>query len=89
MMLSILQSFDLILDSMNRTDCSFYDLLIVVMPGKNERAVQNAIVEFITELWRYAVSVQSWSIMKKTWKLRYKINLAPQWTPDIVACINW
>jgi hypothetical protein len=49
MMLSVLQDDVLILHSCNRTDSSFYDLLNAVM-SKNERSVQNDIVQFLTEL---------------------------------------
>ena len=59
------------------------------MSWRNERSVQNDIVQFLTELWHYAVSVQSWSILKKSWRITYKVTLAPQWTPDIIACVNW
>lgn len=54
-----------------------------------EKSVQNKIEDFLHELWHYAVSVQSWSILKKSWRITYKVTLAPQWTPDILACINW
>lgn len=97
MMQSILHDIDFILLLMNCTFCTLHDVCLIMK--NNERAVQNDIVKFITELWRYAVSVQLWSMMKRSrskkwsdeaewkWKM-YKITLAPQWTPDIFACID-
>lgn len=88
-MLCFFQDDVLILDFVNCSIDFAFSFLNAVMPGRNERAVQNEIIEFIIELWRYAVSVQSWSILKKSGRITYKVTLAPQWTPDIFACIDW
>ena len=54
-----------------------------------EKSVQEQIIRSIREKWCYAVNVNSWSLFKKTWKFVYKVELAPTWTPDILACIDW